>query len=368
MQVPLSRPCVGTDELKAVQSVLESGWLTRGPKCEEFEELFAAYVGCKFALSANSCTSALFLVLKALGIRGEVILPSFTFVATANTVVVAGATPVFADIKYESCTLDPKHVEHLISPQTEAIIPVHFAGQSCWIEEIVNIGDQHGLAVIEDSAEAVGATFKGRMTGSWGRAGCFSFFPTKNMTTGEGGMVVSDDAVLIERCRRLSAHGLMSVGGSPWDRSANEAGFNMRMPDVLAAIGVVQLRKLNNMNFRRQKLAAFFNSKLPKDLLDLPLPVESKKHVYQMYTTKTKSIDRNALVANLNRRGVCASVHFDPPVHLQPLYINRDQHLEVTERVAKSILTLPIFPDMTNAQADFVVDATKEAIAECGSR
>ena len=342
MNIPLCRPEIGLEEVDKVVSTLRSGWLTSGKRVEEFEGLLAEKVGTDHAVVVNSCTSALMLSLEALGITGEVIIPSLTFVATANAVVLAGATPVFADIEYESCNIDPGHVESLITPRTEAIIPVHFAGQSCKMDKIVAITKHHHLALIEDSAEALGATFKGQQVGSFGNAGCFSFFPTKNITTGEGGAITTNDTSLADRARLLRAHG---VTKNSWRRTVMEPGYNFRMSDILAAIGVAQMHKLDSMNLRRQKAAWVLNMDLPEDL-NLPIPAARRDHVYQMYTIKVEG--RDEFVKSLRRRGVEASVHFDPPVHLQGYYRNIPRcPLPVTERVSQSIITLPMFPSIT---------------------
>lgn len=363
--IPLSKPSIGEEEIQAVVRVLRSDWLVQGPECAKFERAFAEYIGCEYAISVNSCTAALFLVLKAFDITGEVILPSFTFVASANAIVTAGATPVFVDVDYHTCNLDPFAVEKAITAQTRAILPVHFAGQSCQMDQIVEIADRHNLIVIEDSAEAIGATFKRKKTGSFG-VGCFSFFPTKNITTGEGGMITTDDRVLVREVRLLAAHGVIRDSSSPWNRIAVLPGYNFRMTDFQAAMGIEQLKKLEDMNAARRSIAAFYNEHLPDDLFDLPIQAPDCHHVYQMYTLKAKDgIDRDSLVRKLRERGIGASVHFDPPVHRQSYYISRgwgNNRLPVTEEVSRNTLTLPLYPDMTEPQAGRVVSIIEEIL------
>jgi perosamine synthetase len=370
-KVPLCVPNLGPEELRSVKEVLDSGWLAHGPKNEELESRFADYIGCRHAISLNSCTSALYLGIRALGITGEIILPSFTFVASANAVVTAGAVPVFADIDYDTCNIDPDSIEERISSRTEAIMPVHFAGQSCDMERIMEIANRKGLAVIEDSAEAIGACWSGRKTGSFG-VGCFSFFPTKNMTTGEGGMLTTEDPGLAEKVRTLANHGIpkttMERAGQklPWKRAAVQAGYNFRMCHLLAALGTVQLSKLDQMNALRRERAADLNGRLSGASLDLPIAHARAFHTYQTYTVKAKRVAiRDAFVLGLRRRGIEASVHFDPPVHLQPFYSGSAHNvLPITEQVSRCIMSLPLFPGLTSRQADAIAAAVHETEAE----
>jgi len=207
MKIPLCRPYLGKEEYDAVKHVLDSGWLAHGPKGKEFEEAFARYIGVKRAVTLNSCTSALQLAIQAQKLRGEVILPSFTFPASANSIVIAGCRPVFAEVLPDTYNIDPEDIRKRITKKTAAIMPVHYAGQSCDMDEIMAIADKHGLKVIEDSAETLGGEFKGKKTGSFG-TGCFSFFPTKNITTGEGGMLTTDDETLARDVEAYKAHGM----------------------------------------------------------------------------------------------------------------------------------------------------------------
>ena len=372
--IPLCVPDIGEEELQAVQEVLRSGWLTHGPKTGEFEERFAEYIGVKRAVAMNSCTSALFLAIKAQGITGEVILPSFTFVASANAVVTAGAIPVFADIEYDTCNIDPTSTEERITPRTEAIMVVHYGGQSCRMDRIMSIAEKHGLALIEDSAETIGGEFRGRKTGSFG-TGCFSFFPTKNITTGEGGMLTTNDEAFADRVKALVGHGIFSntfqreKAERPWFRAASLAGYNFRMSNILGALGVEQMKRIEQLNEARRRHAAYLSSQLA-DVTGIDLPVETDgcKHVYQMYTIKVKPpVDRNRFVLELREKGIGASVHFDPPVHLQPYYQERyggNGNLPVTEQVAERIVTLPMFPGLTDEQVEKIAEGVKEAVSD----
>ncbi|MBU1862986.1 MAG: DegT/DnrJ/EryC1/StrS family aminotransferase, partial [Candidatus Omnitrophica bacterium] len=315
--IHLSRPCIGDEEIHAVTNVLKSGWLNSGQSVKTFEDAFAKYIGVTYAVAVNSCTSALQLAIQAQGLKGEIILPSFTFVASVNAIINAGCVPRFVDIEYESCTINPNRIEKAISHKTVAIMPVHYAGRGCDMEQIMNIARRHNLTVIEDSAQAIGATYRGRKTGSFG-IGCFSFFPTKNMTCGEGGMITLNDKSLTKKIRAYSSHGIEKAAHSlPWHREAHYVGYNFRMSNIVAALGHVQLEKLDAMNRRRREHAAYLNEHL-KDVecIKLPHDVDSNSyHVYQMYTIKVdcKYINRNDFIKELRADGVEASVHFDPP-------------------------------------------------------
>ena len=365
-KVPLCKADIGEEELNIVHEVLASGWLTHGPKNKEFEEAFASYIGVKYAVSLNSCTAALFLALKAHNITGEVILPSFTFSASANAIVTAGAVPRFADIDEETYMLDPKSVEALITRKTEAIMVVHFGGQAGSIKELKELALKHKLLLIEDSAEAIGSEYEGRKTGSFG-VGCFSFFPTKNMTTGEGGMLTTNDKKIAETVALLSAHGIPKLVNPPHVgyRSAVMPGYNFRLSNILAALGTVQLKKLDAMNEKRRVAAAKYN-KLLSAIPGIVVPVEKlgRKHVYQMYTVRVAKEKRNKFVQKLKDAGIEASVHFNPPVHLQDYYKEiYPTNLPVTEKIAEEIVTLPMYPDIREEDIAYVCDIIRENVA-----
>lgn len=363
-KIPLCRPSIGTEEINKIKNVLKSGWLTHGPFNEEFENLFARYIGTKYALTVNSCASALFASLKAYNITGEVIIPSFTFVATANAVLTAGAKPVFADIDYDTGNITAGNIAPLINKKTEAIIPVHFAGQSCQMNKIMALANKKGLAVIEDSAEAIGATYKGQKTGSFG-TGCFSFFPTKNITTGEGGMITSNDKNIIDKIKVLISHGIDKrlAAKYAWHRSAAIPGWNLRMSGILAGIGTEQIKKIDNFNKKRQKNSDYLTYKLDKSLIETPITADNCSHVYQMYTIKVKPIYRNDLVAMLNEAGINASVHFSPAVHEQNPFKNfRKDSLSNTKKLSSSIITLPMFPNISKGDLDYIINTTNKLI------
>lgn len=368
--IPLCLPHLDGNELKKVEEVLASGWLTEGPCNAEFERRLADYLGVKEAVSLNSCTSALFLALKALDIRGEVILPSFTFVASANAVVTAGATPVFADIEADTCNLDPDDVERRITGKTQAILPVHYAGQCCDMDRILEIARRYDLQVIEDSAETLGGKYRGKMAGSFA-TGCFSFFPTKNITTGEGGLLSTDDPDLAARVRTLAGHGIprsayrKEGADRPWYRSAVLPGYNFRMSNILAAIGLVQMEKIDRLNSLRRSHARYLTERL-SEVEEIIPPNERPgcEHVYQMYTIRLQGVNRDGFLRRLRESGVGASVHFDPPVHLQEYYrgLCGEYSLPVTEEIAGSIVTLPLYPQIRERELDRIVEAVEACV------
>ncbi len=370
--VPLCRPQLGPAEMKAVQQVLESGWLAHGPKNHELEKQFQALTGAPYAIAMNSCTSALQLAVEARGVTGEVILPSFTFVASANAVVTAGATPVLVDIDPVTRCIDPEAIAAAVGPRTEAVMVVHYGGQLADMEPIAKTCEQRGLALIEDTAETIGATYRGRPQGAFGD-GCFSFFPTKNITTGEGGLLTTHDAELHRKARALIGHGIESTtlerekAERPWLRAATYAGYNFRMSHLLATLGVEQMKRLDEFTAGRRRVAARYLEELAGEAgLELPVVAEGRTHVWQMFTVIVREANRTELLAKLRSVGVGASVHFDPPVHQQPRY--RDAKvgptgLAHTDWVAEHIVTLPMDPGLGDADIDHVVAALRWALA-----
>ncbi len=369
--VPLCRPSIGDEEIAAVAETLRSGWMAHGAWNHKFEDAFCRYLGVPYAISMNSCTSALEAALAVAGIRGEVVVPSMTFVATANSVAITGGTPVFCEVDEATRNMTAATIAERLTSRTEAVIVVHFGGQPCAMDEIVELCQRRGLFLIEDSAETLGATWKGTQAGAFA-VGCFSFFPTKNITTGEGGMLTCKDEVFANNIRAFAAHGVFSTtfqrekATRPWLRAAEIPGHNFRMPNPLAAIGYHQMGRLDEFNRRRQVLAARYDELLGQ-LPDLAIPVvaEGASHVYQMYTVTVPEQARDRIVNAMRADGIGASVHFDPPVHLQPCYLKRGGHkgqLPVTERLAASLITLPMYPDMTDEQQGLVVDSLRRAI------
>ncbi|MCS7026882.1 MAG: DegT/DnrJ/EryC1/StrS aminotransferase family protein [Bryobacteraceae bacterium] len=374
--LPYSLPTIGEEEIREVVDSMRSGWLTTGPKVRRFEEEFAAYVGARYAVAVHSCTAALHLSLAALGIGpgDEVIVPTLTFCATANVVIHLGARPVLVDVNRHGL-MDLDAANRALTPRTRAIVPVHYAGQACEMEEILQLAQRHGLKVIEDAAHAVGAEYQGRRIGSFANATAFSFYATKNMTTGEGGMITTDDAELASRIRRLALHGMSrdawnrySQTGS-WYYEVLEPGFKYNMTDIQAAIGLHQLRKLDGFICRRRELAGFYRRRLA-DLPELELPEElpGRRHVYHLFPIRlSTTLNRSRFIDELKRRNIGASVHFIP-LHRHPYYSN-DPANQVTrfpkaERLYEGLVSLPLYPSMSDPDAEDVVEAVREVVIQ----
>jgi perosamine synthetase len=364
MDIPLCKPTIGKEEIQAVSEVLSSGWLAHGEYNHKFEDSFCQYLGVSNAISMNSCTSALIAALAALDIDGEVIIPSMTWVSTANAVRIVGATPVFADVNIKTRNITAETIAAKITPRTQAVIVVHFGGQPCEMTGIMKLCKSRGLHLIEDSAETLGATWEGKQAGSFG-IGCFSFFPTKNITTGEGGMLTTNEPVVAKKIKTYIAHGVSTTtfererSEKPWIRAAEMVGYNFRLSNILAAIGFHQMAKLDKMNNQRIKIAEKYN----KAILNSGLPImppfvsEGATHVYQMYTIQVPRLIRNSVVNTLKKDGIGASVHFDPPVHLQKPYLDGSiVDLPNTEILANTLITLPIYPNMPVIEVDFVIE------------
>lgn len=356
--IPAASPIVGEDERAAVDAVLASGMLAQGSEVSGFEREFSDVVDGRTCVAVNSGTSALHLALLALGIgpRDEVIVPSFTFAATANSVALAGATPVFADIDRDSFCLDPAAVEAAITPRTRAIMPVHLYGHPADMTRINQIANQRSLLVVEDAAQAHAARWDGVAVGAFGDAGAFSFYPTKNMTSGEGGMVTTGSDEVARTVRLLRNQGMEA-------RYRNEVvGFNTRMTDIHAAIGRVQLRKLDGWTKRRRAIADRFN----RELIGVCTPPVSRQafHVYHQYTVRIPE-DRDGFSAALAADGVCSGVYYPTPVHRLPSF-DLDLELPETELAAKEVLSLPVHPALSDSDVDRVIETVNRA-ATAGS-
>jgi len=370
-KVPLCRPEIGEKEIEEIKRVLDSGWLAHGPKVKEFEKKFAEYIGVKYAVSLNSCASALQAAIMAKNLKGEIILPSFTFPASANAIINAGCIPVFAEIRKDTMNIDISDVEKKITLRTVGIMPVHFAGQSCEMDKIMELAKKHNMTIIEDSAEAIGTTYTGKKTGAFGE-GCFSFYPTKNITTAEGGMVTTNSKETAEMVQTIRGHGV-SKGAyerehaeKPWIRMATMPGYNFRMNEIQAVLGIEQLKILDELNEKRRKNAQYLNRGLSR-YREITTPYEDKKgkHTYQMYVIQLdEKIDRDAFVIYLRNNGVEANVHFFPGVHQHPYYEKTfgKKSLPVTESISRIVATLPMFPSMTKKQMDIIIEKVGEAL------
>lgn len=384
--VPVARPCVGPEEEEAVCDVLRSGWLTQGPRVEEFEQRFAEYVGAEQAVAVSSCTTALHLALVACGVRpgDEVICPSFSFVATANSIVHAGATPVFADIEPATYNLDPACIEEAITPRTRAILAVHQVGLPAGLHAILAIAARHGLPVIEDAACAVGSEYFGKRIGApHGTLACFSFHPRKILTTGEGGMITTGDRELAARLRKLRQHG-MSISDSARHRNQrmvfetyDEVGYNYRMTDLQAAVGLVQLRRLDGFLARRRWLASRYTRQLSGlGWLTPPAEPPGHKHNFQSYVVRVKGdgpgavMGRDALMQELLTRGISTrhgvmAIHRELPYrgHRPWVGTRGDDRLPHTAAAADETIILPLFHQMTEEEQDYVVEGIHNVAA-----
>ena len=365
-------PDTGDDELKEIAEVLRSGTLAQGPKVAEFERMVAEFLGCKHAFATSSCTTALHLSLVVLDIGpgDEVLVADFTFPATANVVVQQGAVPVLVDIELRTLTVDLDDLRAKITDRTRAIIPVHAFGCSADMDPILALADERGVPVIEDAATAIGATYRGRPCGSIGRLGCFSFHPRKVITTGEGGMIVTNDDALAERIRVLRSHGGVPDGDTCWYRY-EAAGFNYRLSDVHGAIGVAQMRKLPQIIERRRRAAAALREWLA-GLNGITLPQDPPwgGHIYQSFVVLLdERLDRDRLVGDLRGRGIEATLG-TYAVHAQPFYQERYGYvpgqLPGSYAAFRRTVTLPLYPQMSDADSDEVAAGVKAAIAAQG--
>jgi perosamine synthetase len=353
--IPSARPVIGEREIEAAVRVLRSGMVVQGPEVAAFEHEFSDLVDGRHCVAVNSGTSALQLTLLAmdLGPGDEVIVPSFSFAATANAVRLAGATPVFADIEAGSFNLDPDAVAAAIGPRTVAIMPVHLYGHPAAMDRIMELAGRHSLAVVEDAAQAHGAALAGRPVGAFGLAGCFSFYPTKNMHSLEGGMITTADAGFARTLCLLRNQGMEQ-------RYANEiVGANMRLTDVAAAIGRVQLGQLAGWTEQRRANAKFLDSRITGAVT--PPVSDGAKHVYHQYTVRVAG-DRDGAQERLKELGVGSAVYYPTPIHKLKPYLGADGrpgdwHLPETDRAAAEVLSLPIFPSLTPGELDRVADA-----------
>jgi dTDP-4-amino-4,6-dideoxygalactose transaminase len=379
-------PSIGDEEIAEVVDSLRSGWISTGPKVKRFETDFAAYIGCKHAIAVNSCTAGLHIALTALdvGLGDEVIVPTFTFCSTANVVVHLGARPVLVDVG-DDFNVTPEAIEAAITPHTKAIILVHYSGQACDLEAIYEVAARHHLAIVEDAAHVVGATYQGHKIGSNAlslaegggqgvkAATVFSFYATKNMTTGEGGMITTVDDALAEQMRLLTLHGMSRdawkryTSAGSWYYEVVRAGYKDNMTDIQAALGIHQLRRLDDFIATRQRYARLYDEAFA-DLQEVETPVarSDRSHVYHLYVIRLDldrlAIDRAQFIEALKAHNIGASVHFIP-VHLHPFYQQsfgyRRGDLPQSEAIYDRIVSLPIYPRMAEPDVYDVVEAVR---------
>jgi perosamine synthetase len=371
--IPVARPYIGSEEEQAVIDVLRSGWVTQGPRVAEFEEKFSNYIGCDYSVAVSSCTTALHLALLAIGVGpgDEVICPSLSFIATANSITYTGATPIFADIDSATYNIDPARLEEAISPRTKAILVVHQIGLPAEMNEILAVANRHGLVVIEDAACAIGSEYDGRLIGKpLGTMACFSFHPRKILTTGEGGMITTSNAKLAERLRRLRQHAMSlsdvvrhnakQVSSETYD----EVGYNFRMTDMQAAIGITQLGRLDSFLERRRYFAARYTKALQNlSWLQTPVVPTNCRHNYQSYmvrltgdfATKRDAIMQNLLENKISTRRAIMATHRELPYQSE----RWERSLPQTNLVTDTGLILPLFHQMTEADQDYIIEALR---------
>lgn len=364
-KIPLFKIYWDEEDIRMVEEAIQRGMLWAiGPNIERLEEALSQYIGARYAMAFNSGTSALHATLLACGIGqgDEVIVPSFTFIATANAPLFVGAKPVFADIEEKTYGLDPEDVERKITPKTKAILPIHYGGLPCLIPELKRIAEKHNLLLIEDAAESIGASVDGKKVGSFGSAAILSFCANKVITTGEGGAIVTDSPEIYEKLKLIRSHGRAETANyfsSTEYMDYVALGYNFRMSDITAALGVAQLKKIDEIIKMRRKNAERLSAKLSQiGEIGLPYSPDSYSHVYQMYTIQVRDgrEKRDALATYLAQKGVMTKVYFYP-VHLTHYYRNELGYrceLPITEKVSEQVLTLPMYPAMTEEEINYI--------------
>ena len=371
LNISLTRPYFDEEEIEELKEVLDSGWVSQGPKTKEFEDAFAKYVGSKYAVAVTNCTAALHLSLLGIGISkgDEVLVADFTHPATGHAVLYCGAKPVFIDVDPKTYNIDPNLIEEKITEKTKAIIPVHTFGQPADMDAVTEIASDYGLMVIEDAACAHGAKYKGNFAGTIGDTGCFSFHARKGMTTGEGGMVVTDNKELAEEIRSLSVYGTVSE----WDREKSDKfiipefvklGYNYKMSDISAAVGIVQLRRLDKLIEKKRTLARYWNEKLQEiEFIEPPYCSEDVRHVYQSYVALVdKRINRNKLIELTRSRGIQTQIG-TYACHIQPVY-NSNQRCPNSLDIFNRSLSLPMYYKLREEDIDVATSILKKAMEE----
>ena len=376
--LPFHVPDIGEEEIQSVVETLGSGWLTTGSKTKQFEAEFAQRVEARHAVALNSCTAALHLALEAVGVTegDEVIVPTMTFAATAEVVHYLKAKPVLVDCRADTLNIDVGQIEKAISPRTKAIIPVHYAGQPCEMDRILEIARVHHLKVIEDAAHALPTRYRGRMVGSLGDITCFSFYSTKTITTGEGGMATTENAEWAERMRILSLHGISRdavnryTPEGTWYYEICYPGYKYNLTDIAAALGIPQLHKCDHFGTIRQRYAALYNEGF-KGIPEITIPhvVDDVEHAWHLYVIQLNlerlRVGRNEMIDLLKKQGIGTSVHFIP-LHLHPYYRDNYGYLPndfpVASSVFERIISLPIYPKMTEVDIQNVIEVVATLI------
>jgi dTDP-4-amino-4,6-dideoxygalactose transaminase len=373
IKVPFILPQITNDDKKSISDALQSPLLTDGPILRQFESAFAKFTGAKYAVGVSNGTSALQLSLKALDIgRGdEVIIPNMTFVATASAVLLTGATPVLADVNEDDLNISSNSIKNSITSKTKAILPVHFAGKFCNMVEIKKIANKQGLFIIEDCAHAIGTKKKNKHVGTFGEAGCFSFYPTKNFTTIEGGMVITNSKKIAECVRTARNHGITKSlqqrfsRGKPWDYDVFEPGYNYRLDEIRSALGISQLKRIKKMNLQRKKAFEYYNSKLSYiNGITVPLLPPKEEHACHLYIVKIHKdygMSRDDLFLKLLKNGIRSSVHYKP-LHKFSVFKKLAKvydSLKNSKELYKEIISLPLYSQISKSEQDEVINYFK---------
>ena len=365
--IPINKPQIDDEERQEILKVLDEGILTSasnfgGKRVQDFERLLADFLHVKHAIAVNSGTAALHASILAAGIKesDEILIPSFTFVATANSVACTGAKPVFVDIEKDTYTMDPLDLENKITKKTRAIIPVHLYGHPAKMDEIKEIANKHSIIVIEDACQSLGSTYDGKQTGTLGQMGCFSMYASKVLTSGEGGAITTDSDEFAEKLRMIRNHGMVN------GYDTRIVGFNMRLPEISAAIAKIQMKKIQSMLDKRasnaRKLGQLLSNKIKDKNIVLPHENQRTKYNWYLYTMALND-SRDKVKKFLNDSGIGATIYYDPPVHQTPFYSKfYNGELEITEWASKSVLSLPVHPSITEKDLDFMANKVEEAI------
>ncbi len=374
-KIPLFKLNYDEKEEQAVLDVIQSKWISTGPQCEEFEKLFCKEFNVKHAISLANCTVALHLAMDILniGLGDEVICPSLTFVATANSIKYTGATPIFADIISEkNLTIDPNHIRKLITKKTKAIVVMHYAGFSCEMDEIISIARENNLKIIEDACHGPLSEYKGQKLGTLGDVGCFSFFSNKNMSTGEGGMLITNNNELAEKAKLLRSHGMTSMSynrakGHSTTYDVVALGYNYRMDDIRASLGIVQLQKLKGDLAKRSEVRKLYESNL-KDVKNIEIPFLEHKYfssnyIFPIIISESCKRSREEIRNLLHESGIQTSIHY-PPVHLFEIYYNpKNTDLKKTESIYKRLITLPMFGELSEKDVKFISEIIQKYVS-----
>ena len=366
IKIPLFSPSITSEDKKSIESILNNQILTGGPTLEKFEKMFAKFTNAKYAIGVSNATSALFLSLKSIGIKknDEVIVPDMTFVATANAVIHAGGKPVLTDVNLDDMNISVEQIKKAITKKTKVILPVHFAGKACDMEKIRKIAREKDIFLIEDCAHAIGTLVNKKHVGTFGEAGCFSFYPTKNITTIEGGMIITNSEKIAEKIKKYRNHGITKTLsqrynlGKPWEYDVVESGYNFRLDEIRSALGISQLKRIKKMNAMRESIFNYYNKKLSK-IIGIEIPIKARgvdsHHLYIIRVKKNFPLSRDEVFDKLSKKGISTTLHYKP-LHLFSAYRKyKRNNLKNSVELFNEILSLPFFPDISKNEQDIVI-------------